>query len=69
MSLPTGQEKTYLEVTPVEGGGFTVHTAEPHTAELRALFEQHGIACQLHPETQSGGSELVFSREVDVAQV
>jgi hypothetical protein len=68
MSLPTGQEKTYLEVTPTEGG-FVIHAEGQHVAELQALFQQHGINCQLHPDQPTAESDLVFSRETDAEQV
>jgi hypothetical protein len=68
MSLPKGDEKTYLEIAPTEGG-FTIHAEGQHAGELQALFEQHGINCRLHPNTHAGASDLVFSREADVAQV
>jgi hypothetical protein len=68
MSLPTGREKTYLEVTPTEGG-FTIHAEGQHVAELQALFQQHGINCQLHPDQQATEGDLVFSQETDAEQV
>jgi hypothetical protein len=67
MTLPSGDEKTYLEVTPTEGG-FTIHAEGQHAGELRALFEQHGINCRLQPTLPAAASDLVFSREADVAQ-
>jgi hypothetical protein len=68
MTLPTGGEKSYLEITPAEGG-FTIQAERQHAAELQALFEQHGITCQLHPEASQGRDELVFTREVKVSEV
>ena len=68
MSLPTGDEKSYLEVTPGEGG-FTIQAEGQHAAELQALFGQHGIACQLHPEASPGKDELAFTWEVKVSEV
>ncbi len=68
MSLPKGDEKTYLEVTPAEGG-FTIQAEEQHAAELQALFQQHEIPCALHPDARTGGEELAFRREADVSQV
>ncbi len=46
MSLPKGDEKAYLGITPTEGG-FTTPAEGQHAAELQALFRQHGIACTL----------------------
>jgi hypothetical protein len=65
MSLPTGGEKTYLEINPA-GGGFTIQAERHHAAELRALFEQHGIAYELLRDVQPGCDELGFHRESDV---
>jgi hypothetical protein len=69
MSLPKGDEKAYLEVTPVQGGGFTIEAEGPHAGELQALFRQHGIACTLHPDATAGKDELTFTREVEAAQL
>ena len=68
MTLPTGREKSYLEISPAEGG-FTIEAERQHAAELRALFQQHGITCQLHPEARPGRDELVFTWEVKVSEV
>ena len=68
MTLPKGDEKAYLEVTPSEGG-FVIHAEGQHAAELGPLFRQHGITCELHPQAGAGKDDLAFSREVDVAQV
>jgi hypothetical protein len=67
MSLPRGDEKSYLEITPAEGG-FTIHAEGQHAGELQALFRQHGINCRLQPEMPAAERELVFSRDVDVVQ-
>jgi hypothetical protein len=67
MSLPKGDEKTYLEITPA-GGGFTIRAARPHAAELRALFAQHGLAYELLRDVQPGCDELAFHRASDVQQ-
>jgi hypothetical protein len=68
MTLPKGDEKAYLEITPTEGG-FTIHAEGQHAAELQPLFKQHGINCELHPQAVAGKDDIVFTREVDVAQV
>lgn len=68
MSLPTGQEKTYLEITLTDGG-FTIHAEGQHAGELQALFEQHGINCRLHPDLPAAETDLVFSQDVDGQQV
>ena len=68
MSLPTGNEKEYLEVTPAEGG-FTIQAEAEHAAELRALFRQHGIICELRPGATPGKDELRFTRETQVSQI
>jgi hypothetical protein len=68
MTLPTGGEKTYLEITPAEGG-FTIQAEGQHAAELQALFQQHGITCELHPEASPGKDELAFIWEVKVSEV
>jgi hypothetical protein len=68
MTLPKGDEKTYLEVTPVEGG-FVIHAEGQHAAELQPLFKQHGINCELHPDPGAGKDDIVFTQAVDVAQV
>ena len=69
MTLPKGDEKTYLEITPVQAGGFTIQAEGQHATELQALFRQHGIPYQFHPDVPAGKGELVFSREADMAQV
>jgi hypothetical protein len=68
MALPTGGEKAYLEITPA-AGGFTIEAERQHAAELQALFRQHGIACELHPEASPGKDELAFTWEVKVSGV
>jgi hypothetical protein len=68
MTLPTGSEKSYLEITPAEGG-FSIQAEGQHAAELRALFQQHGITCELHPEASPGKDELVFTWQVKVSEV
>jgi hypothetical protein len=68
MTLPRGDEKTYLEITPTEGG-FMIQAEEQHGGELKALFQQHGINCRLHPDLPAAEEELVFSRESDLPQV
>ena len=67
MSLPKGDEKTYLEVTAT-AGGFTIHAEGQHAGELQALFQQHGINCRLQPPLPAAASDLVFSRDADVSQ-
>jgi hypothetical protein len=68
MSLPTGQEKTYLDITPAEGG-FMIQAEHEHSAELRALFQQHGILCEFEPQTTIGKDALVFTWAVPVSEV
>ena len=68
MTLPMGSEKSYLEVTPAEGG-FTIQAKGEHAAELRALFRQYGIASELHPDVSPGKDELFFTREAEVSQI
>jgi hypothetical protein len=68
MTLPKGDEKTYLEIAPTEGG-FTIQAEEQHAVELLALFQQHGITCELHPEVSPGKDELAFTLEVRPSQV
>jgi hypothetical protein len=63
-----GSAEIGVEVTPSEGG-FVIHAEGQHVEELRALFQQHGINCQLHPEQPAAGGGLVFSRETDVEQL
>ncbi len=69
MSLPKGDDKTYLEITPAKEGGFTIHAEGQHAGELQALFRQHGINCRLHPEPPAARSDLVFSQSANVSQV
>ena len=68
MTLPTGSEKSYLEVAPV-GGGFTIQAEGQHATELRTLFRQHGITCELHPGGTPGRDELFFAHEAEVSQI
>jgi len=68
MTLPTGSQKSYLEVTPADGG-FTIPAEGQHAAELPALFQQHDIICELRPEASPGKDELAFTWEVKVSEV
>jgi hypothetical protein len=68
MSLPTGNEKEYLEVTPAPGG-FTIEAEKGHSSELQALYRQYGIPLEAHPDVAPGKDELVFTREADISQV
>ncbi len=68
MSLPTGHEKTYLDITPSDGG-FMIQAEQPHSAELRALFQQHGILCELVPQVNPGKDALLFTWDVPLSEV
>jgi len=68
MSLPSKNEKGYLEVSQSESG-FAIVGKKEHTSELALLYGQNGIGC--HRESAGGPEEerLRFERDVTQAQL
>ena len=66
MSLPSRNEKCYLEVTD-HADGFAITALGKHATELQPLFHQYGIDCRR--DAGPASDKLVFGRGTDRTKV
>ena len=66
MSLPTRNDKDYLEITGM-GTGFAIVAQKQHASELAAIFRQRGLPCKLQADVRPGEDVLRFDEKADRA--
>lgn len=68
MSLPTKNEKEYLEVTEANGT-LALVGKKVHTDELAILFRQYGLRCHRDVDVRPDEDALRFAPGEDRAQI
>jgi hypothetical protein len=68
MSLPTRNDKDYLEITST-WTGFSIVAQKKHADELEPLFAQRGLSCRRQADVRPGEDALRFGKKTNRSQV